>query len=173
MIVPFETEQSLDQYAELGKKNDFPEVERCPGCRGVVRLKRHGFYWRNAIEEEREYRIPICRLKCPSCEKTVSLLPSFLLPYFQHTLQQVVTEVHRSLVDTIRRSRQRVEFYRRRYLKQLKQVEMFFRAEGCRKRLPDNTKEKAIKLMEMIRALGEATFVKKAKGHFTTNFMAL
>lgn len=173
MIVPFETEQSLEQYAELGKKNDFPEVERCPVCRGVVRLKRHGFYWRNAIEDEREYRILICRLKCPSCEKTVSLLPSFLLPYFQHTLRQVVTEIHRGLVHTIRRSRQRVEFYRRRYLKQLKQVEMFFRAEGFRDRLPENIKEKAIKLMEMIQALGEATFVKKAKGHFKTNFMAL
>lgn len=173
MIVPFETEQTLEQYAELGKKNDFPEVEQCPMCRGVVRLNRHGYYWRNAIEDEREYRIPICRLKCPSCEKTVSLLPSFLLPYFQHTLQQVVTEIHKILIQGVRQSRQRVAFYRQRYMGQLKQVEMFFRAAGFRGRLPEITKEKAIKLIEMIRAFSEATFVKKARGHFRSNFMAL
>lgn len=173
LIVSFETEQTLEQYAELGKKNAFPEVERCPMCRGVVRLKRHGYYWRYAIEDTREYRIPVCRLKCPSCEKTVSLLPSFLLPYFQHTLRQVVTEIHKALVQGSRRSRQRVAFYRQRYLSQLKQVEMYFQAAGFRERLPEVTKEKDIKLIEMIRAFGEATFVKKARGHFRSNFMAL
>ncbi|MCW3491726.1 DUF6431 domain-containing protein, partial [Dethiobacter alkaliphilus] len=160
-------------YAELGKKNNFPELERCPSCRGVVRLKRHGFYWRNAIEGEQEYRIPICRLKCPSCEKTTSLLPSFLIPYFQHTLGHVVVDIHKGLTESVDQYRQRIQFYRRRYFQQLKQVEMFFRAEGFRGRLPGEPKEKAIKLLEMIRAFGEATFVRRSTGHFTTNFMAL
>jgi hypothetical protein len=55
----------------------------------------------------------------------------------------------------------------------LKQVEMFFRAAGFRSSLPEMTKEKAIKLIEMIRAFGEATFVRRSTGHFKTNFMAL
>jgi hypothetical protein len=173
LIIQYESKQTLNGYVELGKKNDFPVIECCPRCRGVVRLKRHGFYWRNAIEADVEYRIPICRLKCPACEKTVSLLPHFLIPYFQHVLQQVVCEVHKSLTEPIRTCRQRIAFYRKRYLGQIKQVEMFFRAEGFREKLPGDLNEKAIKLIEMIRAFGEATFVRRSKGHFKTNFMAL
>ena len=173
MIIRYESKQTLHEYVALGKNNDFPVIECCPRCRGVVRLKRHGFYWRNAIEDDFEFRIPICRLKCPACEKTVSLMPHFLLPYFQHVLQQVICEIHRSLTQPIRTCRQRIAFYRKRYLGQVTQVEMFFRAEGFREKLPGEPKEKAIKLIEMIRAFGEATFVRRSTGHFITNFMAL
>lgn len=173
MIVQYECSQTLEQYAKLGKGNEFPVIERCPNCRGAVMLKRHGYYWRHAIERGVEYRIPICRLKCSSCAKTVSLLPSFLLPYFQHTLRQVVVDLHRGLTRLVYQYRQRIQFYKQRYSRQLKQVEMFFRAEGFRERLPGRLKEKAIKLLEMIRAFGEATFVRRSRGHFKTNFMAL
>jgi len=50
---------------------------------------------------------------------------------------------------------------------------MFFRSMGFRGKLPNKPKEKAIKLLEMIQAFGEATFVRRSKGHFKTNFMAL
>jgi hypothetical protein len=173
LIIPYECNQTVEEYARLGRKNDFPTVECCPHCRGVIRMKRHGYYWRNALENDLEYRIPICRLKCPSCGKTFSLLPSFLLPYFQHTLRHIIKEIHIGLTKAIYRYRQRIEFYRKRYLGKLKQVEMFFRSMGFRGKLPNKPKEKAIKLLEMIQAFGEATFVRRSKGHFKTNFMAL
>lgn len=48
---------SVEKYAERGVNNDFPQQERCPHCKGVVALERHGFYWRNAIEGEIVYRL--------------------------------------------------------------------------------------------------------------------
>lgn len=80
MVVYHDFKIDLEEYARLGKKNNFPSFDRCPCCKGMVRLYRHGYYWRNAIDVRRaEYRIPICRLICPSCQKTVSIpLPSWL-----------------------------------------------------------------------------------------------
>jgi len=64
----------VSRYAELGKDNDFPELDCCPMCRARNRLQRHGFYERNAIETEAStYRVTICRLICPDCKKTVSI----------------------------------------------------------------------------------------------------
>lgn len=173
MIIIYDFNLSLEEYAERGKRNDFPIVEQCPHCRGRVRLWRHGFFWRYALEERKEYRIPICRLKCPSCKKTVSLLPDFLLPYFQHTLSTVLKRLKAGLLGKITGCYQLVQFYRKRFLKQLNQVEMFFRAEGFRGTLPQDRITKAIKLLEMILVFGEATFARRSSGHFTRNFMAL
>lgn len=171
MIITYPLELTVEQYAVLGKKNEFPVIECCPLCGGVVRLIRHGFYFRNAIDGKDEYRIPICRMKCPSCAKTASLLPDFLLPYFQHVLGQVLAELKQVLTGTLKGCRQRAQFYRERFLEQLTRVEMFLRAEGYRQRLPQG-KEKAIKLLEMLLAFGEAPFVRRWTGHFTSNFMA-
>lgn len=54
-------------------------------------LHRHGFYERNAITKYKVYRIYILRVKCPSCNKTYSVLPSFLIPYFQYTFGTIIT----------------------------------------------------------------------------------
>lgn len=172
MIVIYDFNLSLEEYAELGKANDFPEVEKCPHCRGVVRLRRHGFYWRNALEKGKQYRIPICRLRCPSCKKTVSLLPDLLIPRFQYTLGAIIKRLQASLTGKITGYYQLAQFYRRRFFRQLNQVEMFFRDEGFRGILPKDTKEKAIKLLEMILTLGKAAFLRRSRGHFANNFMA-
>lgn len=173
MIIIYEANLSVEEYARLGMNNNFPELDRCPRCHGVVKLLRHGFYRRYAIEEEKQYHIPICRLKCPSCRKTVSLLPDFLLPYFQNTLNTILKRLKVNLVNrTSIGSRQLVSFYRERFMDQLNQIEMFFREQGFRKPLPQEGKEKAIKLLEMILAFGQATFVRRSTGHFKNNFMA-
>jgi len=173
LVIAYNFNSSLRDYAVRGVNNYFPRINRCPHCRGMVNLIRHGFYWRNAIEGEELFRIPICRLKCPSCNKTVSLLPNFLIPYFQYTVSTILDRLKSSFIDrVITGQRQLTEFYRKRYLKQLKQVEMFFRDDGFREPLPTDSKEKAIKLLEMILALGKATFVRRSTGHFIDNFMA-
>lgn len=80
----------LPRYAALGKANDFPTLNCCPICRAKNRLQRHGFYERNVISEECSFRIPICRLLCPDCGRTVSILPMFVLPYFQYTVDIIL-----------------------------------------------------------------------------------
>lgn len=172
MILSHDFSVSLKEYAERAKENDFPDIDRCPHCKAMVKLKRHGFFWRNAIEDETYYRIPVCRLKCSSCGKTASLLPDFLLPYFQHTLNTVLDRLKESLVNKVTDCYQLAQFYRKRFFRQLNQVEMFFRAEGFREVLPRDNIEKAIKLLQMISALGKASFVRRSRGHFTITFMA-
>lgn len=56
----------------------------CKNCGYEAKLHRHGFYSRNVITFSGIYRISILRLKCPSCNKTYSLLPCFLVPYYQY-----------------------------------------------------------------------------------------
>jgi transposase-like protein len=163
---------SVKEYEAKGKKNDFPLVEQCPHCKARVKLYRHGFYWRNAVDTDR-YRIPICRFKCPCCKKTISILPTFLLSYFQYTVDVILEKLEGSIIKgKINSYHQLVLFYRKRFLERITQVEMFFRDYGFKGSLPKDTKEKAIKLLEMILALGKATFTRRYWGHFSHNFMA-
>lgn len=76
--------------------------------------------------------------------------------------------IHDNLVGV----RQLVQFYVKRFFHQLPSMEMFFRDEGNREPIPQQTKEKAIRLLEMISAFGEAPFLRRSRGHFTSNFMA-
>jgi hypothetical protein len=61
----------------------FAVPDRCPhpDCQAVDMLLRWGFYERNAITEEAEYRIRIQRVRCKACGRTHSLLPDFLHPH--------------------------------------------------------------------------------------------
>jgi transposase-like protein len=173
MVVIWDFNITLENYVQRGIHNEFPEMEQCPHCKARTRLRRHGFYFRNAVEEERTYRIPICRLQCSSCRKTVSLLPDFLLPYYQHTLQTVMTRLKEKLIEgKTGGAHQLIQFYLKRFMSQLTYVEMFFRDQGWREYSPPGIKEKAIRLLKMIQAFGEAPFVRRSRGHFTGNFMA-
>jgi transposase-like protein len=163
---------SVEEYESRGKNNDFPTVEQCPHCKSRIRLYRHGFYWRNAVEEK-QHRIPILRLKCPSCRNTLSILPTFLLSYFQYTIDLILEKLKDILINhNTGHYHQLMLFYRKRFLNRLSQIEMFFRDEGFKDALPKDPKEKAIKLLRMILALGKATFLRRYTGHFSHNFMA-
>jgi hypothetical protein len=173
MVIIWEFNQTLEFYIEQGIHNCFPEIEECPQCLAKTRLDRHGVYYRNAIEEGVVHRIPICRLKCPSCQKTASLLPDFLLPYFQNTLHTVINRIREKLTNKKSQGvRQLIEFYYKRFISQIMNIEMFFRDHGWRGESPLCIKEKAINLLEMICTLGKGTFVRKSIHHFRSNFMA-
>jgi len=165
---------SPEEYHKRGKWNDFPEIKRCPLCLHPKRLRRHSFYWRNAVFFYGELRIPILRLKCLSCDKTFSILPDFLLPYFQYSLQYILELLREYFLRCKSRIYyQLLQFYRRRFLKNLNRIEAFFRDQGFREIIPE--KEKAIKLLKMIRtAFPKAeTFAKRFQEHFHHNFMAI
>lgn len=163
----------LPHYATLGRANEFPEVDGCPICRAKNRLQRHGFYERNAIEDEAVYRIPICRLLCPDCGKTVSILPIFLLPYFQHTAAFIIRILLALwMTCTPFAARQLRRFYATRVYGKQNEMTLFFREEGDREALPAGLNERAVTLLQRIQALGEATFVKRWWRHRISSFMA-
>lgn len=163
----------LPRYVDLGKANDFPTLNCCPICRAKNRLQRHGFYERNVISEDCGFRIPICRLLCPDCGRTVSILPMFLLPYFQYTVDFIlrILLVFWMTCDCLC-TRQLRRFYEKRAYGKLTEMELFFREEGFLGVLPITRKEKAIKMVRMIQALGKATFVRRWWRHRTSSFMA-
>ena len=45
------------------------------------KLHRHGSYERFLVNEGKPWTIEVARFICPQCRHTVSLLPSFVLPY--------------------------------------------------------------------------------------------
>ena len=57
----------------------FNEDISCPCCGRVTR--KHGKYERTINFKHQSYRIPILRRRCPDCDKTFSLLPSFSIPW--------------------------------------------------------------------------------------------
>lgn len=173
MIYPHHFPVDLSRYAALGKANEFPSIDCCPICRAKNRLLRHGFYERNAIEENESHRIPICRLLCPDCGKTVSIMPTFLLPYFQHAMEYIIRILLAFwLTSCLLVPRQLRQFYEKRMYGKQTEMELFFREEGSREMLPSGRKEKAITMLKMIQALGKATFVRRWWRHQLSSFMA-
>ena len=86
MQVPVDVGMSPTEYARRFREVRWPVFEVCPVCGAHARLQGHGSYPRNALPaRETELVVMVHRLVCPVCRRTVSLLPSFLLPRFQHT----------------------------------------------------------------------------------------
>jgi len=100
------------------------------------------------------------------------LLPDFLLPNFQYSLEFILEALRKFFLDcktTV--YYQLLQFYRRRFLGNLSRIEAFFRDMGYRGFIPG--KERAIKLLELISAFPKAkTFAKRFQDHFQRNFMA-
>ncbi|WP_373233430.1 DUF6431 domain-containing protein [Cohnella sp.] len=153
--------------------NEFPDLACCPICRAHKRLLRHGFYDRNAIDEAESYRIPICRLFCTDCGKTVSILPTFLLPYFQHAMEYIISILLTYWQTSVCFcSRQLRRWYERRMYGKMTEIELFFRLEGDPSIWPMERKERAINMLTMIQALGKATFARRWWRHQMSSFMA-
>ena len=172
MIVIHDFGVSLAEYFSLGRDNEFPSLDKCLACKAKAVLLRHGYYERNAIQEK-EYRIVILRLKCKHCQKTVSILPSFLFSGFQHGVAYIV----KCLKDSFSRNkkstyRQKLSFYKKRFMKNMYLVEGFFRTLGNREKIPKKPIKKAMKLVELITLSGEETFAKRFQNHFNKHFMA-
>jgi len=172
MILVHDFGIDLNMYAYKGMENDFPSLNVCPSCHSMNELQRHGFYWRYGITEEITEKIPICRLQCPACTMTFSILPDFLIPYYQHTLHTVLDRAEASLKREKKPGlRQLVAFYKRRFLKHLKWFHSFFTDHGISVPFPCENKN-ATKYLTMIRDFGESTFLRRSKGHLSSYFMA-
>ncbi len=92
MVIVTEFGCLVHEYVERCSGLVFPRPNECPQCRVADTLIGHGFYERKALSPTQVYVLRIKRWYCTACERTVSLLPSFLLR-FRHYLLDVIQSV--------------------------------------------------------------------------------
>lgn len=89
----FMTNSKPEEFQNIDE-NLFPEAPiRClfSDCRIPIKMKKHGFYKRYVITSKFSGYIFIRRYICPCCGRTVSFLPSFLIPYFQYAFPYILS----------------------------------------------------------------------------------
>jgi transposase-like protein len=77
---------SVQQYAEQLANPDAHRPGHCPQCQTKHPLTAHGFYTRTLIDAAYDGLIRVRRYLCQACQRTVSLLPEFVLPYLRSSL---------------------------------------------------------------------------------------
>ena len=90
--------KNITKYLDLGKEIYISPIYGCKSCGYEGMLHRHGYYSRNVITKYSIYRINILRVKWPSCGQTHAVLPSFLIPYYQYSLEFVFECLYLSCV---------------------------------------------------------------------------
>lgn len=92
MIIVADFGQDVQHYQSEFPHLTFPPPRDCPHCAATKPLVGHGSYRRTACDEKRLLVIRIKRFLCTLCRHTISLLPSFCLPY-RHYLASVIQTV--------------------------------------------------------------------------------
>jgi transposase-like protein len=77
---------SVQQYNEQLSNPDAHRPGHCPQCQAKHPLSAHGFYTRTLIDTAFDGIIRVRRYLCHACQRTVSLLPEFILPYLRSSL---------------------------------------------------------------------------------------
>jgi transposase-like protein len=77
---------SVQQYTEQLANPDSHRPGHCPQCQAKHPLTAHGFYTRTLIDAAFDGIIRVRRYLCQACQRTVSLLPEFVLPYVRSSL---------------------------------------------------------------------------------------
>jgi transposase-like protein len=77
---------SVQQYCERLSDPDRYRPDHCPQCQAKHPLTAHGFYTRTLIDTDFDGPIRVRRYLCQSCQRTVSLLPDFVLPYLRSSI---------------------------------------------------------------------------------------
>jgi transposase-like protein len=77
---------SIQQYAEAISDPDLYRPDHCPQCAAKQPLTGHGFYRRTLVDPVFDGVIRVRRYLCRLCQRTVSLLPQFVLPWLRFSL---------------------------------------------------------------------------------------
>ena len=80
---------SVQQYNEQLSNPDAHRPGHCPQCQTKHPLTAHGFYTRTLIDTAFDGVIRVRRYLCHACQRTVSLLPEFILPYLRSSLMVI------------------------------------------------------------------------------------
>lgn len=80
---------SIEQYQEQLSDPEPHRPGHCPQCQARHPLTAHGFYTRTLIDQAFDGIIRVRRYLCRSCQRTVSLLPEFVLPYLRASIAMI------------------------------------------------------------------------------------
>jgi transposase-like protein len=80
---------SVQQYTAQLADPDCYRPGHCPQCQAKYPLTAHGFYTRTLIDTAFDGVIRVRRYLCQTCQRTVSLLPEFVLPYLRSSLSVI------------------------------------------------------------------------------------
>lgn len=80
---------SVQQYNEQLSNPDSHRPSSCPQCQHKHPLGAHGFYTRTLVDTAFEGVIRVRRYLCQACQRTVSLLPEFILPHLRSSLMVI------------------------------------------------------------------------------------
>lgn len=131
----------IQRIVKKSEDDFYIPVHGCHQCGYAGNLHRHASYYRNVICEEVTARIRIQRVICPSCHKTHAIIPSDLIPYYQHTLVTVLKLIelvkvkkksYSQLVKSFNKSNpyfceSHINFYLRRFNSNYNRVLYYFR----------------------------------------------
>lgn len=174
MIISYDFGYGLEVYGQKGKGNDFPVFNRCPNCNCIAQgnLHRNGYYWRYGINDTDVRYIPICRFRCLACKANISILPDFLIPYFQPTLHTILKRIRNFLEKKkSEESRQHQAQIIKRYYQNLEWIHSFFTDLGHSVGITRDLKGEALKYVKMIQDFDESSFFRRSWGHLSTYFM--
>jgi len=90
---------SVQQYNEQLSNPDAHRPGHCPQCQTKHPLSAHGFYTRTLIDATFDGVIRVRRYLCNACQRTVSLLPEFILPYLRSSLTVIALFLVARLLD--------------------------------------------------------------------------
>jgi transposase-like protein len=77
---------SIQQYLSEIADPDRYRPDHCPQCEAKQPLTGHGFYSRTLVDLAHDGEIRVRRYLCRLCQRTVSLLPDFALPWLRFSL---------------------------------------------------------------------------------------
>lgn len=175
MILYYDFGMEPEEYSQLEIANiDFNVPEFCQKCKVRKRLYRHGYRSRYALSSGNEYVLTIIRLICRFCRTTFTVLPTFLVPYFQ-TVVSEITELIRSRAKALSLHRQSLRnFYIKRFAKNFNIILGFTRQKGIRLEpsVINCIKNKAIKIVQWLCANSPESFHHEFFRRYGKSFMA-
>lgn len=92
MVIVADFGLNVQHYQSEFPHLTFPPPRNCPHCAATKPLIGHGSYRRTACDERQSFVICVKRFLCTLCQHTISLLPSFCLPY-RHYLASTIQVV--------------------------------------------------------------------------------
>lgn len=91
VVIVAEFGSDVQSYARAFAELSIPRPRDCPHCEAVGRLIGHGSYPRTVIDPGEATLIRVKRWLCAVCRQTVSILPSFCLPWRHYRASVIQT----------------------------------------------------------------------------------
>jgi len=172
MVIIFRTNGNVDEYVNGGRGYRFPEAPtmKCRKCKRFLKFKKHGFRKRWYSSKLYIGIIIIRRYICPCKRFTLSMMPDFCLKSFTTSFEHIFGYIFRIIIGNKKQkeileelnlqeaplniSRQRAYFYRKRFLRNLKFIEIGLRTINSELELPSKElshKERARGIMEIVK----------------------